>query len=469
MTGRGLAQGVRSPIRWSCTVALVVVLAVALAACGGDDEAASTTAAPATPTETAPPATETAPSATTETAPPATETVATTGEQTGQSSVTDYVEYTGGSAGPADPSLTPVVIGWVNQQGGPIEIGATATDGARLGVQYVNEHLGGVGGHPVELKECFIAQAEEEGQRCAQEMSNDDALSVINMGAVAVGNQTFHATLGGAKPVIVGVSGSPADITQENAGLLYGDVLYVLAPLATYSRDVLGAKSAALIFPDVAGVQYAADVTAQAFEQAGIEVTKVGFPPEASDLVAPLTAAGAQEADVLVPIITPADCVKTAKTIEQLGLEAPVLATPLCLNPATREGLGDFPLWTYLIASSLTTDTTDPAVPPYQAVLTEYGQEAFIGEPWFMLGFAQVLTTVKFLNAIGVDNITPEAVLGQLKAFQGPLVLGPPEIQCGKYPEAPAVCNDLAQFYEYEGQGKFTGGGSWIGPPGATN
>ena len=38
-----------------------------------------------------------------------------------------------------------------------------------------------------------------------------------------------------------------------------------------------------------------------------------------------------------------------------------------------------------------------------------------------------------------------------MKAFKGPLILGSPVLQCGKYPEAPGVCNDFTQFYKYNG------------------
>src|SRR5262249_35441161 len=69
----------------------------------------------------------------------------------GAQSVTDYVAYTGGKAGPADNSLPPVTIGFVNQQGGQQVIGAHATDGAEMAVKYINAELGGVDGHPVQL------------------------------------------------------------------------------------------------------------------------------------------------------------------------------------------------------------------------------------------------------------------------------------------------------------------------------
>ncbi|HEY7619129.1 MAG TPA: hypothetical protein VH834_05115, partial [Solirubrobacteraceae bacterium] len=84
----------------------------------------------------------------------------------GAKSVTDYQAYVGGKAGKADSSKSPVVIGWVNQQGGQQEIGGAATDGADLAVKLVNDQLGGIDGHPVVLKKCFIKNAEEEGTTC---------------------------------------------------------------------------------------------------------------------------------------------------------------------------------------------------------------------------------------------------------------------------------------------------------------
>ena len=69
----------------------------------------------------------------------------------------------------------------------------------------VNAELGGIHGHPVRLHECFIAQAEEEGVRCGQQMANDRNVKVILYGAVIVGNQSIYATIKGSKPIIGGV------------------------------------------------------------------------------------------------------------------------------------------------------------------------------------------------------------------------------------------------------------------------
>jgi len=51
-----------------------------------------------------------------------------------------------------------------------------------------------------------------------------------------------------------------------------------------------------------------------------------------------------------------------------------------------------------------------------------------------------------------------------MAAFEGPLILGSPVVDCGKYPEAPAVCGDHTQFYRYSG-GAFEQVSDFLPPP----
>ncbi|HTU05110.1 MAG TPA: ABC transporter substrate-binding protein, partial [Trebonia sp.] len=129
----------------------------------------------------------------------------------GAQSVTNYLTYVGGKAGPASTSLPPVYIGFVNQQGGPTSVGPLATTGAQMAVNYANAELGGVDGHPIKLVTCFIASAEEEGTTCAQKFLADKNVDVVNMGGVAIGVQSFYSTLHGALPVIDGVAATTID------------------------------------------------------------------------------------------------------------------------------------------------------------------------------------------------------------------------------------------------------------------
>ena len=153
--------------------------------------------------------------------------------------VTDFAAYVGGS-GPADDSLEPIKIGYFNQQGGAVEVTHTNIDGVNDAVQYVNEEAGGIGGHPLEVVTCYVANAEEEGQQCGQQFANDDSIVAVISGPTFIGTESFYAALAGSKPVIHGVSVSPADTVQETAAVLFGGAKYILAPYATFARDVLG-------------------------------------------------------------------------------------------------------------------------------------------------------------------------------------------------------------------------------------
>jgi branched-chain amino acid transport system substrate-binding protein len=386
----------------------------------------------------------------------------------GSQSVTDYLSYVGGKAGKANPSLPPVTIGFVNQQGGQQQIGPLATTGAQIAVKYINTELGGIDGHPLVLKTCFIRSAEEEGTTCAQGFLANKSISVIDEGAVAIGDQSFQSTIGSSKPVIVGVAVTPLDGVKASDVVLFGDATHVLGPFGTYAKNVLHAKTAALVYPNIAGITQGATAISDSLKQVGVNVKKVGYDESQTDLIGPLTSAGAQSADLVIPYSDSSGCVNLAKGLKQLGITdtKKILSAPLCLNGQVAAGLGgDFPIWTYAIASSLFGDPTDPGMPAYMKVMGKYGTPAVAPDPWTIVTFGQVLTTARFLNEIGYGKITPQSVLAKAKAFKGPVALGAPALQCGKYPSAPGICNDRTQFFLYKGKHAFVKTAGWLQPP----
>jgi len=440
---------------WLGVVALAATLIVA-AGCGSSKSSSSSSTAAAAPSSSSTSATATTPA-----------TTAGSGGA-GAQSVTNYLTYVDGKAGKANSSLPPVTIGWVNQQGGQQVIGALATNGAQLAVKYINDQLGGIDGHPLVLSTCFITSAEEEGTTCGQKFLANKSISVIDVGAVAIGIQSLYSTLGTAKPIITGVSVTPVDSTKANAVILFGDVTHVLGPFGTYASQVLHAKTAALVYPNIAGITDGAAAISASLKAAGVTVKSVAYDPNETDLIGPLTSAGAASADLVIPYTEAGGCVNLAKGLKQLGITdaKKILSAPLCLNSQVAAGLGgDFPIWTYAIASSLYGDPTDPGMPPYMKVTTQYGQQAEAPDPWNIVSFGQMLTTARFLNQLGYGHITPSAVLAKAKAFTGPVALGAPSLQCGKYPSAPAVCNDRTQFFLYKGKHVFVKSAGWLQPP----
>ena len=164
------------------TVVALLATAIVAAGCGSSSSSTSSSASSASAASSSSSSTST--SATTPSS-------AAGSGGAGAQSVTDYLSYVGGKAGPANSSLPPVTIGFVNQQGGSQSIGPLATTGAQIAVKYINTELGGIDGHPLALSTCFIRSAEEEGTTCGQQFLANKSISVIDEGAVAIGDQSL--------------------------------------------------------------------------------------------------------------------------------------------------------------------------------------------------------------------------------------------------------------------------------------
>jgi branched-chain amino acid transport system substrate-binding protein len=378
--------------------------------------------------------------------------------------VTDYLSYTGGKKAQAHGS--PIVIGWINAQGGnPSFPGATIA--AIAAEKYINTELNGVHGHPLKLHTCYIAQAEEEGKKCGLALANDSNVNVIAYGAVVTGNQSIYATIQGKKPIVIGVSASPVDGNQKNVYILNGDQPHVLGPWGTFGRDVLKAKTAAIFFDDQAGSIPAAAATKKGLQDAGIKVTSVGFDPNLTDLLGPLTAAGVASTNMIVPMVGFQYCVATAKALAQLGAKAPVVSNPLCtfIPPPAYPG-GDFPKWIIGAAQSNTAIPTLPDVKAYLTASGKYGLKATDATNVFAaLAWSEVLAIAKIMNAIPANKVNAATIGAAFKAYKGSIVMGPPSINCGFDKSAVAVCNNQTRFDQYLGGGKWKSVSGWLKPP----
>ncbi|HEY1369244.1 MAG TPA: ABC transporter substrate-binding protein [Gaiellaceae bacterium] len=382
--------------------------------------------------------------------------------------VLDYATYVGGK-GKANPKLSPVVLGFINGQGGPPNFNfPQATSVIEAGVKMVNAELGGVHGHPVKLNECFWAQAEEEGVRCGQQMVNDPATKAILFGFVTVGNQSIYATVKGTRPIVGVVTANAADPTAKNAFFLNGSQTSVLGPFGTYTKRYLPkVKTVAIVYPTDPGADTAAQALKKAMLQVGAKVTMIGVPPLATDLLGAATQASSS--DMIIAALGFTTCVPFARAIDQIHYTKPVLSTPICtFIPRAAYAGGDIPQWTYGIAQTLV-NLPGPQSKLYLKKGLQYGTTV----PNMLWVFAegaweQLLATVKIMNAIPFNKLTPAAITAGFKAFRGPTVLGPPDIACGKVsPEEPAACGNQTQFYNYTGKGKWKVATGWLTPPAA--
>lgn len=291
-------------------------------------------------------------------------------------------------------------------------------------------------------------------------------MKFITEGVVSVGSGAFHQTLQGRKPVIgfnpVRIESATATNTYEVGSGSFGG-----APgFAAYAKGFLHAKTASLLYPsdDPAGVQSAKNFMAAA-TRAGIKVTQVGYSSASTDLVPELTAAKAQSTDVtMLLLINASQCTAAARATRDLRIKH-VVGLSLCLIPTVAQSLGDFPKWTYVFPNvNAELPAASPYVQPWLDAMKAFG--ARNTSPFPQLAFGTIMTDAKLLNQIGKGaNFTPAEFEAAIKAFHGPAMFGPPNLNFGSVPTLRALGALAVRMYTYNGHGQWVDatGGKWVG------
>ena len=359
--------------------------------------------------------------------------------------------YTGGKAGAASTSETPVKVGYVNQEFGSPSFPEN-TAGANLAVKYVNQQLGGVKGHPIELVQCNVA-TEEDGQKCGTQFLNDASINLVLTGTMVIGNDSLYKVLAGQKPIIVGNGLTVADFTQPAAQTYMPGAPGVISGLAKWLVDGgLGpVKTVAVVATNDAGATASAKLLfAPPLEKAGIKVTEVFISPTAqgADVASAVKAAGGGTADVFVPLTPVQGCIAVADAIKSLGINPKVVTTGLCFGTPLIQHLGGtFPDGWYFGAYGVSYFMPPMASVPASEQLALYEQVVKKYNPTMEYtgfagpSFANVLTINQIYNKLGT-GATVAQLTDATKNFAGPQwsIPGTP-VACGKItPAFPTLC-----------------------------
>jgi branched-chain amino acid transport system substrate-binding protein len=443
---RRVTRLAKLPMRSSLLVTALVSASLALAACGdsNNDNTTTTAGTGATASTKAPTAAQ-----------------STSGAGAiKQSSIDLASQFAGVTPGKADASLPPLVIGFTNQQGASPsfdEMGAAADST----VQFINDHLGGIGGHPLKLDKCIVL-SEEDGQKCGARFRNA-GIKVADQGTTVVGNASYFKTVGGKFPIIVSGQGSLFDITTPKVFLLDGGGALYLG----YMMDVanqLGAKKMALVVSDNPAGKYGASLMIAGMKKFGMTY-KAAYVPDAGttpDYASALQAAGASTADMIaVNVAGTAGCISTFDAMKQLSIDKKVVASFQCYGDPFPEHAGPTSsTWYFTGFTANPRIVGDAQVDTWTNIMTAYGQAK-----WQYTGDASkvlqdLLLITKFGNELGYDNITPAAMLSKIKAYNGEGFTVPGTINCAaaKSPEV-GLCGNAAAASRFA-NGKFVAFGS---------
>jgi branched-chain amino acid transport system substrate-binding protein len=453
----GMRTRIAAGSRWRVVAAGACLLAGA-AACSSGSSSTSTSAPPATSSTgtSSAGASSAASSAASAASTPASAGTSTAAAFAG--SVTNYQQYVGGS-GAANASLSPVTIGWVNEQGGPpSQTFPQATLAAQATVKFINSQLGGVHGHPVQLSTCFIAAVEAQGTTCGDQMVNTKGVEAIVEGIDAVGNASMYGVVNGAIPTLVGVSADPADDTGKNVFELEGSGVSATVAFGPFLRaQYPNDKTIAIAYQNLPGAVPISQAIQKSAQASGFTVTMIPYSATATDLIAQATQM--EQAQITVPDCGFVDCPLMAKAMSEIGATKPALSVPLWTDlPGVAFPGGDLPHWIAGEATANLASPQDPGVAAYDTTIEANGLSAANAiNPFSGIAFGSLLLAAKVMNTIPFSSLSPAAVTAALKSYTGPIPLGPGTINCSGtlYPADPNSCSDYDQFYEYLGHGQW--------------
>jgi branched-chain amino acid transport system substrate-binding protein len=357
-------------------------------------------------------------------------------------------------SGAADDSLEPVRIGFVNQsEGTPSFPGPNIA--AQAAVDYINEKLGGIDGHPVELVECVTGLDPDSNQQCAQKMVNDDSINIVTTQFV-LASDAFWPVM--EQSDLVAMQGTPlgvADFTSSAAISFTPGGPGIIIGLATYAVERLGAKSLAPIAADNAGGQSSVQLMQSAEQLKDIEITPVVVGETETDVAGALQAV---EADAYV-IIAPANtCIQVAKALDQISSTTDVLGVSSCADPAVIDEVGDLVTgWISGGPGALPglPAGSDPELDLYMKIMEDAGLAEKANLTAAPQTFGQLITLWSIGNEIGFDNLSRAGWKDGLMKFQGPVFLGPRSTSCPGS-AFPALCTTEARLLEIGGDGTLT-------------
>jgi branched-chain amino acid transport system substrate-binding protein len=353
----------------------------------------------------------------------------------------------------------PILVGLINMEDAPTGSYPEFRTAAESAVDYVNQELDGVGGRPIRLEKCTTTGAPETSQACANKLRAKGVVAVI--GGVDVGAAASLPVLEQARIPYVGTSPSLGDeLTSEDAFMFTAGTGGDLLGQAAYAIDTLHVKKVGIIYVDLPGLlSTAVEATKEVLEKKGVtDVKLVAAKADAGDLTPAVSQVNQGAPDVIVSVFPPHGCARIMQAKESLDIKAKMFYPGACAEPSVLDSAGAGANGAYFGTGFLPyTDRSNPDVATYL--------EKADGEPSVLsqAGFSIVMELKALLADLGA-TVTTEALTARLKATTSKPGFMTHDYTCNgqQVPILVAICNSNVRILQYK-KGKFTDVvGDWV-------
>jgi branched-chain amino acid transport system substrate-binding protein len=352
---------------------------------------------------------------------------------------------------------TPLKVGYMNVQGGPTVSSPGFTQGAELGVSYVNSHLNGFGGHPVQLIRCYTDGTPASSTACANQLV-DDKVPLVILGTEVTPEAVPILAKAGI-PFVEPTGDAPAEMDTSGVFALTADEAGDLAGMAKYAKERGWSKVAILALDVPVLSQFFQQFTGPVFGKAGVQYQVTYVAPGVPDQTPQVSAAMSGHPDAIYFNGDVNSCTSFLKAVAALGVTIPIFLTGGCTD--SKAALASLPATTlenaYVFSTADLGDTGADAQ-TFETLLRQQDPAVDPNSLQLRLGYLPVVTLARMLKGFTGDP-TPENVMKAIQSAKNvPLPFGRGAVAtCNgtAIPQLQSVCSPDVVLQKVQGAGKY--------------
>ena len=375
----------------------------------------------------------------------------------------------------ADPDATPVKVGFIGINDGPIAALPELLQATETAVEFVNAELGGVDGHPIELVPCSVSLSPESSQRCAREVLDAGVVAVLG-GINVMGGPGIALLEEAGVPYVGGVPVGVDEMTSPISFQFSGGTSGAFAAFAADAATRIKADKVGMVYVDYGAIADGAHrYGAQLMKSLGVdEVVEVTFPLTSTDVVAPIQKALEAKPDALIVGAADTSCAPALEAIADLKLDGPVYMMGACADKKWLDQVGvEKTVGTiFNIEGRLNQRVVDSAdTEIYNAAVGEYGPKGLNPAGAATVSFRSTMNLWAVLDDLGAEA-TPKQIIEKFRtAVDEPSFDGHPYTCDGKQvPDMPSLCSPQQVLAELVGPNEFAEvSDGWIDVPALLN
>jgi branched-chain amino acid transport system substrate-binding protein len=349
---------------------------------------------------------------------------------------------------PKKATGTPYVFGMINDETGAVTF-PEARQGAIAAMNYVNDYLGGINGHPIQIDSCTGDGTPATAARCANQLVAKKPIAIL--GAADVGAPASipiyqHANLA----YLGGIPFTPVPETAPNSVQFWSVSVGDNAAAAVYAGKTLGVKSVAIIyFSNPQGESLLPQIT-PVFKAAGVTTIK-DIPlsptsPDPSPQAALVESSGAQ----LVYVDVPNGCGNVLKALKSVGYSGKIMGIDPCGAPPVIEAAAGGAQGMYIASPFVLQSGSSKDAQLFQAAMKKWAAPGSLVDSISTAGFATVMNVQQVLSTIS-GTPTTSSILAAFKAGTHQNFLSHPYTCDGQALKgAGAICNDYYLMNQIE-------------------